>query len=159
MVDIINLIMLFLFGIAYLFLFAKIQQRFFSRFGDVNRPLSVTILMMSSVAAASVNLVHIADMAANANRFFMSTGEYAKSLLFTFSFFSAMWVLSLGLFHVSFLVTGWLTGESENDELMKNNIELSLLHSIILIAIAFIISPPLTKIASGFIPYPELPFR
>ena len=69
-----------------------------------------------------------------------------------------MWLFSLGLFHVSFLITGMLTTESEKDELSKNNIEVALLHSIILISLSFIIAPALTKIASSFIPYPELPF-
>jgi hypothetical protein len=158
MIDVINLSVLFVLGILYLFTFTKVQQRYFSRYGSVNRPISVTLLLMASVGSAAVNLIHIADLAANSNRFFMSSGDYMKAFLFSFCFFAVMWVLSLAIFHISFLVTGSLTKENEYDELMKNNIELSLLHSVILLSISFIISPPLIKIASTFIPYPELPF-
>ena len=56
------------------------------------------------------------------------------------------------------MVIGLLTPEKEEDELVKNNIELALIHSIILISLSFIIAPALTQIASEFIPYPKMPF-
>jgi hypothetical protein len=158
MINFINLLILFFLGIIYLFFFAKVQKLYFHRFGDSDRPLAVTILLLASVIAASVNLFHIAEQTADANRFFLSAADYLNSALYSLAYFTGMWLFSLGLFHVSFLITGMLTTESEKDELSKNNIEVALLHSIILISLSFIIAPALTKIASSFIPYPELPF-
>lgn len=158
MVNLINLLLLLCLGILYVFAFAKIQKRYFTQFGQTNRPMAVTILMAASLVSASVNLVHIADLSADANRYLLSVGSYSKSILFSVCYFSGMWLFSLGLFHLSFLITGWLTTENEKDELMKNNLELALLHSIILISLSFIIAPPVIKIASSFVPYPELPF-
>lgn len=62
------------------------------------------------------------------------------------------------LFHLSFLLIGFITPENENDELSKNNLEIAILHVIILISLTFIIAPALVKIAAEFIPYPEMPF-
>jgi hypothetical protein len=158
MINFFNLLILFFLGIIYLFFFAKVQKLYFRRFGESNRPLAVTILMLASVIAASVNLFHIAEQTADANRFFLSAKNYMNSALYSLSYFAGMWLFSLGLFHVSFLITGMLTVEREEEELSKNNIEFALLHSVILISLSFIIAPALTKIASSFIPYPELPF-
>ena len=46
----------------------------------------------------------------------------------------------------------------KNDELIKNNIELAILHAVILISIAIMLAPALVKIEAQFIPYPKLPF-
>ena len=69
-----------------------------------------------------------------------------------------MWIFSLVFFRLSFIVVGLLTPENEEDELMKNNIEIAAIHAIILIALSFVISPALIQIASEFIPYPKTPY-
>jgi hypothetical protein len=69
-----------------------------------------------------------------------------------------MWVFSLLFFRFSFIIVGFLTPENEEDELIKNNIELAVVHAIILIALSFLIAPALIQIASEFIPYPKMPF-
>jgi uncharacterized membrane protein YjfL (UPF0719 family) len=69
-----------------------------------------------------------------------------------------MWIFSLVFFRFSFLITALLTKEKEEDELIKNNIELALIHAVILIALSYVIAPSLIQIASKFIPYPKLPF-
>ena len=43
-------------------------------------------------------------------------------------------------------------------ELLKNNIELAIIHAVILISLSFVIAPALVKIAAEFIPYPKMPF-
>lgn len=156
--EIVNLSVLLIFGILYLILFAKVQEKYFVKFGNPNRPLAATLLLLGSIVAASINMIHIAELAAAANRFFIGQSEVLKMLLFSVCFFSGMWIFSFLLFHLSFLMVGFITTENENDELIKNNIEIALLHAIILISLTFIISPALVKIASEFIPYPEMPF-
>lgn len=156
--ELINLGILFVFGISYLISFSKMQERYFIKFGYPNRPFAVTILLLGSIVAASINMIHIAELAASANRFFIQQSEYFKMLVFALSFFSGMWFFSLALFHISFLLLGFITPEDETAELTKNNLEIALLHVVILIALTFIISPALVKLASEFIPYPEMPF-
>jgi hypothetical protein len=158
MEDVFNLLLLFLAGVLYIYTFTKIQQRYFNQFGLANRPIAASILLMASVLGATINLIHISEIAANANRFFLRSGDYSMPLIYTLSFFTGMWVYSLILFHITFLITGRLTIEEEKVELEKNNIELSLLHSVILIGLSFVTAPQLIIIASKFIPYPDLPF-
>jgi hypothetical protein len=157
-IEIVNLAVLFFFGIIYLVAFSKVQEKYFLKFGYPNRPLAVTIVLLGSIIAASVNMIHIAELAAAANRFFIGQSEVLKMLLFSFCFFSGMWIFSFALFHLSFLLVGFITPENESDELSKNNLEIAILHVVILVSLTFIISPALVKIAAEFIPYPEMPF-
>jgi hypothetical protein len=50
------------------------------------------------------------------------------------------------------------TSLDEKQALEANNMELALMHAIILITLSVIISPALMSIASEFIPYPKTPF-
>lgn len=156
--ELINLFVLFTLGISYLVTFSKMQERYFKKFGYPNRPLAATLVLLGSIIAASVNLIHIAELAASANRFFLDQAAYTKMVLFSLCFFSGMWIFSFVLFHLSFLLVGFITPENENDELIKNNLEIALLHVVIIISLTFVISPAVVKIASEFIPYPEMPF-
>lgn len=156
--ELVNLIILFVFGIAYLTFFSKVQERYFKKFGYPNRPLAVSIVLLGSILAAAINMIHIAELAASANRFFLEQSQHLKMLFFDICFFTGMWLFSFALFHLSFLLIGFITPEDETSELTKNNLEIALLHVLILVSISFIISPALVKLASGFIPYPELPF-
>ena len=61
------------------------------------------------------------------------------------------------IFKILFII-GNLTPENEVDELVKNNKEIAWLHAVIIIALTFVISPPLSKIATSLIPYPQMPF-
>jgi hypothetical protein len=142
----------------YLFFFAKIQHIFFKKFSQTNKNHAVLIVYVASLIAASINLIHISELTANANRFFLKSSNFVNSLVFSLSYFVGMWVFSLILFRLSFLVVGFLTPENEEDELMKNNVELALIHAIILVALSFVIAPALIQIASEFIPYPKMPF-
>lgn len=156
--EIINLLSLLVLGLLYLFFFAKIQHIFFKKFSQTNKNHAVLIVFVASLIAASINLIHISELTANANRFFLKSGDFVNAIVFSLSYFAGMWVFSLILFRLSFLVVGLLTPENEEDELMKNNIELALIHAIILIALSFVIAPALIQIASEFIPYPKMPF-
>jgi hypothetical protein len=156
--EIINLLSLLSLGLLYLFFFAKIQHRFFQNLSQPKKNNAVMIVFVASLISASVNLVHIANLASDAVRFFLKAGSYGYSILFAFSFFAGMWVFSILLFRLSYLVVGLLTPEKENDELLKNNIELAIIHAVILISLSFVISPALVKIAAEFIPYPQIPF-
>jgi hypothetical protein len=156
--EIINLLSLLVLGMLYLFFFAKIQHIFFKKFSQTNKNHAVLIVYVASLIAASINLIHISELTANANRFFLKSSNFVNSLVFSLSYFVGMWVFSLILFRLSFLVVGFLTPENEEDELMKNNVELALIHAIILVALSFVIAPALIQIASEFIPYPKMPF-
>ena len=156
--EIINLLSLLVLGLLYLFFFAKIQHIFFKKFSQTNKNHAVLIVFVASLIAASINLIHISELTANANRFFLKSGDFVNAIVFSLSYFSGMWVFSLILFRLSFFVVGLLTPENEEDELMKNNVELALIHAIILIVLSFVIAPALIQIASEFIPYPKMPF-
>ena len=156
--EIINLFTLLALGLAYLFFFARVQHRFFLPLSQPRKNNAVLIVFVASLISASINLVHIADLAADAMRFFLSSDNYTSCALFAIGYFVGMWVFSLLLFRLSYLVVGFLTPEKENDELMKNNIEIALMHAVILISLSFIIGPALVKIAAEFIPYPEMPY-
>ena len=51
-----------------------------------------------------------------------------------------------------------ITKENEKIELQANNIELSLIHGVVLLVLSFLIGPALNQLANSLIPYPELPF-
>jgi hypothetical protein len=156
--EIIILFFLMVLGINYLYFFAKIQSRFFQRLSQPKKNHAVLIVFISSLISASINLIHIADLTADAARFFLKYGNFLNSILFAVAFVVGMWLFSLILFRVSFLIVGLLTNEKEEDELIKNNIELALIHAVILISLSFVIAPALVKIAAEFIPYPKMPF-
>jgi hypothetical protein len=152
------LLSLLVLGLAYLFLFAKMQHLFFQKLSQPKKNHAVLIVFIASLIAASINLIHISELTANAIRFFLKSDDYLTALLFSVSYFAGMWIFSLVFFRLSFIVVGLLTPENEEDELMKNNIEIAAIHAIILIALSFVISPALIQIASEFIPYPKMPF-
>ena len=156
--EIINLVLLLVLGLVYLFFFAKIQNVFFQKFSQKNKNHAVLIIFISSLIAASINLIHIADLTANANRFFLRAEDYLNTLIYSLSYFVAMWIFSIVIFRLSFVFIGFLTPEKEEDELIKNNIEIAVIHAVILIALSFVIAPAIIQIASEFIPYPKMPF-
>ena len=155
--NLLNLISLLVLGIIYIFTFAKIQNAFFSK---ISRPKNqaTIIVYIASIAAACVNLIHISDAASDAMLFFLEQNSIMKGLLYSISFFASVWVFSFLFFRASFFIVGSLTPENEVDELIKNNKEIAWLHSLIIIALSFVIAPALSKIATSFIPYPALPF-
>ena len=157
-VQILDLLILLTIGIIYLFFFAKVQHRFFQHLSQPKKNNAVLIVFVASLISASINLVHIAELAADAIRFFLKGSNYGSAILFAVSFFAGMWIFSILLFRLSYLVVGFFTPEKENDELLKNNIELAIIHAVILISLSFVIAPALVKIAAEFIPYPKLPF-
>jgi uncharacterized membrane protein YjfL (UPF0719 family) len=77
---------------------------------------------------------------------------------FALLFFAGMWIFSYVLFRVTFFITGFLTPESELNELRKNNIEIALVHAIIILVLSFVLAPAITRVAYHFVPYPTLPF-
>jgi uncharacterized membrane protein YjfL (UPF0719 family) len=91
-------------------------------------------------------------------RFLISQNEWAKAIGFALLFFAGMWIFSYVLFRVTFFITGFLTPESELNELRKNNIEIALVHAIIILVLSFVLAPAITRVASHFVPYPTLPF-
>ena len=155
-VQLINLSIIIFSGIAYLFAFMWVIKHWFSQPGR-HTPAFVTV-RVSALAAASVNLYSISEIASDAAYFFLESGDYWKALVFSAGFFGGMWAFSLLLFGLSFLVVGLLTPEKEQEQLAQNNMELALTHAVILIALAFVISPALVRVANGFIPFPETPF-
>jgi hypothetical protein len=119
---------------------------------------AILIVFGSSLLAAGINLNHISDTSSDAMRFLISQNEWAKAIGFALLFFAGMWIFSYLLFRITFFITGFLTPESELNELRKNNIEIALVHAIIILVLSFVLAPAITRVASHFVPYPTLPF-
>ncbi len=133
------------------------QNIFFSKISTPKNQATI-IIYISSIAAASINLIHISDAASDAMLFFLNSNNVLKGLLYSSSFFASTWIFSFVFFRLSFFLVGKLTPENEIDELIKNNKEIACLHAVIILALAFLIAPSISKIATSFIPYPKMPF-
>lgn len=144
-------------SIFYLFTFARVQSNFFDKYLE-QKNAAILIVFGSSLLAAGINLNHISDTSSDAMRFLISQNEWAKAIGFALLFFAGMWVFSYVLFRITFFITGFLTPESELNELRKNNIEIALIHAIIILVLSFVLAPAITRVASHFVPYPTLPF-
>ena len=144
-------------SIFYLFSFARVQSNFFDKYLE-EKNAAILIVFGSSLLAAGINLSHISDTSSDAMRFLLSQNDCARSFGFALAFFAGMWIFSYLLFRITFLITGFLTPESELNELRKNNIEIALVHAIIILVLSFVLAPAMTRIASHFVPYPTLPF-
>jgi uncharacterized membrane protein YjfL (UPF0719 family) len=144
-------------SIFYLFTFARVQSNFFDKYLE-EKNAAILIVFGSSLLAAGINLNHISDTSSDAMRFLISQNEWAKAIGFALLFFAGMWIFSYLLFRITFFITGFLTPESELNELRKNNIEIALIHAIIILVLSFVLAPAITRVASHFVPYPTLPF-
>lgn len=144
-------------SIFYLFTFARVQSNFFDKYLE-EKNAAILIVFGSSLLAAGINLNHISDTNSDSMRFLISQNEWAKAIGFSLLFFAGMWIFSYILFRVTFFITGFLTPESELNELRKNNMEIALVHAIIILVLSFVLAPALTRVASHFVPYPTLPF-
>jgi uncharacterized membrane protein YjfL (UPF0719 family) len=144
-------------SIFYLFTFARVQSNFFDKYLE-QKNAAILIVFGSSLLAAGINLNHISDTSSDAMRFLISQNEWAKAIGFALLFFAGMWIFSYVLFRITFFITGFLTPESELNELRKNNIEIALIHAIIILVLSFVLAPAITRVASHFVPYPTLPF-
>ena len=144
-------------SIFYLFTFARVQSNFFDKYLE-EKNAAILIVFGSSLLAAGINLNHISDTSSDAMRFLISQNEWAKAIGFALLFFAGMWIFSYVLFRITFFITGFLTPESELNELRKNNIEIALVHAIIILVLSFVLAPAITRVASHFVPYPTLPF-
>jgi hypothetical protein len=152
----INLLILLTFGMAYLYTFiVAVKSKFKTAEPHSNAFITV---FTAALIAASVNLCAVSDISSDALSFFLSEKAYLMALLYAVSFFAAMWIFSLILFHGSFLLVSSFTAEDEIKALEANNMELALIHGVILVTLSFVISPALMSIASEFIPYPKTPF-
>jgi hypothetical protein len=152
-----NLLSVLILGIIYIYTFSKVQNIFFSKISTPKNQATI-IIYISSIAAACINLIHISDAASDAMLFFLNSNNILKGILYSSSFFVSTWIFSFVFFRLSFFLVGTLTPENEIDELIKNNKEIAWLHAIIILALAFLIAPSLSKIATSFIPYPSMPF-
>ena len=144
-------------SIFYLFTFARVQSNFFDKYLE-EKNAAILIVFGSSLLAAGINLNHISDTSSDAMRFLISQNEWAKAIGFALLFFAGMGIFSYVLFRITFFITGFLTPESELNELRKNNIEIALVHAIIILVLSFVLAPAITRVASHFVPYPTLPF-
>ena len=144
-------------SIFYLFTFARVQSNFFDKYLE-EKNAAILIVFGSSLLAAGINLTPLSDTSSDAMRFLISQNEWAKAIGFALLFFAGMWIFSYVLFRITFFITGFLTPESELNELRKNNIEIALVHAIIILVLSFVLAPAITRVASHFVPYPTLPF-
>jgi hypothetical protein len=153
----IDLITLTLLSIFYLFSFARVQSAFFDKYLEEKNE-AILIVFGASLLASGINLTHISETSSDAMRFLLSQDKWAKAMGYALLFFAGMWIFSYILFRVTFLITGFLTPESELKELRANNIEIALVHAIIILILSFVLSPAMSRLASHFVPYPTLPF-
>jgi len=153
----INLLQLIFFGILYIFTFSKVQNVFYNKISKPKNNATL-IVYLSSIAVASINLIHISDAASDVVLYFLKQESLIKGILFSTTFFSSSWIFSFLFIRGSFYIIGQLTPENEIDELKKDNKEIALIHALIIVGLSFVIAPTLSKIATSFIPYPELPF-
>lgn len=156
MKEFINLIIIVLLSIVYLVMYTKIQQQFFNKkFALKNNAL--TILFLSSLLSSGIVLIDISKAISDAFNFYYSDNLFFGAI-FSVLFFAGAFGFSLGLFHLSFSLTSFLTKEDERTELLNNNIELSIIHSLVIVILALVIAPALLQLFSSFIPYPDRPF-
>ena len=157
MKEIINILLLLILGITYLVAFTKIIAGFLNKIA-AQRNNAIITLFVSAIGAAGVVIIDISKVISDAFQFFWDNSQIALALGFTLLLFIGSWIFSLLLFHGSFLLVSLITKEDEKVELNKNNIELALVHGVIIIIVAFLIGPALSQFSASFIPYPKLPF-
>lgn len=155
--EILNLVTLFILGIAYLVLMSKFNITLTRRFIKQKNTAGY-ILYASVLIASAIYLVQTADIASSANRYFMRTDLYSSALLYSCAFFILSFICSILLILSSFFVSSMLTPESEKDELANNNIELAIMHGVILISLALITHQGFSTIMTSFIPYQDMPY-
>ena len=156
-IQVLTLIAILILSTIYLFFFSRVQVRFFNSF-NTNRNTAINILYAGSLIGASVNMVVVADVSVDSIRYFLYNDDFLKAFYFSVFFYIGMWLFSLIVFHATFFLVSILTKENEKVELNKNNLEIAITHTIIIIGISFVIAPLLSSLASGLIPHPEIPF-
>jgi hypothetical protein len=154
--EIANILLLILFGIAYLTSYTKVQTAFFNRFSNRNNAYS--ILFIASVLSSGIVLIDISKVMTEAFLFFYDQKNLVNAFIYLLLYFTGAWFFSWLLFRSSFFLVSIISKENELEELSKNNVELSLIHSSIIILLAFVVAPSLSEMAASFIPYPKLPF-
>ncbi len=155
--ELMNLITLFLLGIAYLVVVSKLNILLTQKFLRVKNTASY-ILYASVLIASAIYLVMTADIVADSNRFFMRNEQYTTALFYSIGFFALSLISTIVLTLSSFMVSSILTKASEKEALENNNIELAIMHSVILISLAFITFKGVSNIMTSFIPFPDIPF-
>ena len=149
--------LLVILAIVYLSLFTKVQTLFFNK-KIVTKNNSTTILFIASLLAAGIVLFDISKAMTDAFNYYVQEKKYGEGILSISLYFVGAWLFSWSIFRLSFFIVSAFTKEDEIQELKKNNVELSLIHSFILLIISFVVAPALSDLAISFIPYPKMPF-
>lgn len=157
MKDLLNIVLLIVLGVVYLMSFTKVQLVYFNKLSST-RTNAISILFLSSIFAAGLILFDISKSMSDAYNFFYGQNNFGMAFLYLGLYFLGAWGFSIGLFHASFFLVSMLTKENEKSELMKNNVEIALIHAAVLLILSLMIAPALSSFASSFIPYPVLPF-
>jgi hypothetical protein len=155
--EILNLLTLFLLGIAYLVIMSKFNIILTGKYMQEKNTAGY-LLYAAVLIASAIYLVQTADIASESNRFFMRKGMYSSALLFSGIFFILSFLCSMILTMSSFFVSSMLTIKSEKEELANNNIELAIMHAVILISLALITHQGFATILTSYIPFPEMPY-
>ena len=149
--------LLVILAIVYLSLFTKVQTLFFNK-KIVTKNNSTTILFIASLLAAGIVLFDISKAMTDAFNYYVQEKKYGEGIISISLYFVGAWLFSWSIFRLSFFIVSAFTKEDEIQELKKNNVELSLIHSFILMIISFVVAPALSDLAISFIPYPKMPF-
>ena len=155
--EILNLLTLFLLGIAYLVIMSKFNIILTGKYMQEKNTAGY-LLYAAVLIASAIYLVQTADIASESNRFFMRKGMYSSALLYSGIFFILSFLCSMILTMSSFFVSSMLTIKSEKEELANNNIELAIMHAVILISLALITHQGFATILTSYIPFPEMPY-
>ncbi len=155
--EILNLLTLFLLGIAYLVIMSKFNIILTGKYMQEKNTAGY-LLYAAVLIASAIYLVQTADIASESNRFFMRKGMYSSALLYSGIFFVLSFLCSMILTMSSFFVSSMLTIKSEKEELASNNIELAIMHAVILISLALITHQGFSTILTSYIPFPEMPY-
>lgn len=155
--EILNLLTLFLLGIAYLVIMSKFNIILTDKYMQKKNTAGY-LLYAAVLTASAIYLVQTADIASESNRFFMRKGMYSSALMYSGIFFILSFLCSMILTMSSFFVSSMLTIKSEKEELANNNIELAIMHAVILISLALITHQGFATILSSYIPFPEMPY-
>ena len=91
--EILNLLTLFILGIAYLVLMSKFNITLSSKFIKQKNTAGY-ILYASVLIASAIYLVQTADIASSANRYFMRTNLYSSAVLYSCAFFILSFISS-----------------------------------------------------------------
>jgi len=155
MIYLLQIAVLSIISMGYLFFMYKL---IFIMINPSIKNSASTILRVGFLASSAVNLYAICQSIIDCLNYYVSKSEYLEAIAFSLGTTISIFIISAILIRSSFYIVGIFTKEDEMQEINNNNIELTLMHSTIVITISALIAPVLANLAESFISYPTVPF-